>query len=317
VTDLKVISPLVDLQSYGMEPRLPEVCDASSMNDYLNCPSLYYHRHVLGLAAKGPEAPHFSWGTRWHDVLFTYYHEYSLNDALEVLIDDWPDTLGDLDPKARTLDRMLKIFPKYVEDIGIPAQKAWEVVRREQYFDVECPADNPDCPYPWKGCDLRWCGRMDKISELLRRKHDYVHDYKTTGYLHRHYFDSHKHGIQIPGYCWGASHLLGRLVRHARVDLLHCTKTQFKFEYRDFRYGDERIWEWLQNVKQVWAEIRGVFGLYSDQPELWIKNWNECKRLWDCPFVDVHHTVPLDDRETRMAVLEQDYIVDRWDPSHV
>ena len=156
---------------------------------------------------------------------------------------------------------------------------------------------------------------MDKIALLLRRKLDYVHDYKTTGYLTKHYFDSHKRGIQIPGYVWAASHLLGRVVHHARIDLLHCTKTQYKFEYRDFRYTDNWILEWLLNVKQIWDDIRRNFDLYSHHPEMWIKNWNECKRLWDCPFVDTHHIIPLDDRETRLADLEQNYIVDRWDPS--
>ncbi len=223
--------------------------------------------------------------------------------------------MDDLDPKARTLQRMCIIFPKYVKEIGAPAADLWSVLRREQYFDIECEEGSPDCPYPWGGCGFRWCGRMDKIAQLNRRSLPYVHDYKTTSYLYKNYFDSHKRGVQIPGYAWAASHLLGTIVKHARIDLLHCTKTQFKFEYRDFRYTDEWIWEWLQNVKQIWGDIQTNYSWYHDMPEKWIKNWNECKRLWDCPFVDNHHIIPMDEHETRLSDLEQNYVVDRWDPS--
>lgn len=305
------------LADYGLHPKLPEVPDSSMLNDFLNCESMFYHAHVLGLRKKGPVPAHFEWGTRWHNVMYTYYHDYDVSEALDVLVTDWPSCLDDLDPKNRTLDRMVTAFQRYVKERGEPERADWSILRREQYFDVECPEHNESCPFPWKGCGLRYCGRWDRVDTQLRSGNSYIRDYKTTSYLAADFYDKLRVGIQIPGYVWAQSHIIpDHPARRATIDVLHCTKTKLDIPLRrEFRYTDEELEEWVWNVKRIWAKILFMYEHFADNPDAWTKDWNECKRLWPCNFLSVHHTPDI--RDTRLRILSQDYKEDRWNPADI
>lgn len=291
--------------------KFPEVYDASMLKDFVNCPSMFYLRHVLGLRRRSAEERNdLNWGTRWHKLM-ELYHNHGINEAIAQGFNDWPVGLDHLDEKNRTLERMINLFQRYVERYHDQQSKITRNLRTEQYFEIHCPEDNPHCRFG--GCGLSWCGRMDRFVE--RRGKLVVWDYKTTGRMGRDYFESHENGFQLPGYVWAANHMTTERVDTAVLDVLYCLKASDDFFLRTFQYTDARLLEWRDNVKHWISRIDSYKAEWPRNPERWPKNWEECTRYYRCSFADVHFVAPV--RDTRLRILSEDYHEDRWDPSKV
>ena len=305
--------PLYNPEDYGFTPKRPEVFDSSMVNDFLSCPSKFYLRHVLGLRPSGPEPSYFAWGTRWHDVMFEWHNTFDVGKTLEVLHEGWPQELNEFDKKNRTEQRMESIFYSYAKRYAEQDVDDWETIRREMYFDVECPLDSTSCPlHDGRGCDLRWCGRLDRISRDHRGR-IYVWDYKTTSYKRADYYEQHKHGVQMPGYTWAAMHLTPEPVKGVYIDLLHTLKNEFNMERREIRFTRQHLLEWVHQARMIVGEMQEKLEQHLHNPQAWTKNWNHCSDYAGCMYRPVHFMAPIGD--VRWRALNDDYVVDRWDPA--
>lgn len=309
--DLPVFPADGGIEGLGeFNPVLPKVFDATMLSDFVNCPSLFYLRHVLGLRHRSKEEKNdLNWGKVWHRAQELYWG--TSPESVVEAFEGWPVGLDFSDPKNRTLERMALCITEYFERFSYNLAKA-KHVRSEQYFEVHCPENNPDCRFG--GCGLSWCGRIDRMVE--RRGKLLVWDYKTTGrYVNDDFFESYKNSFQIPGYVWAANHITTETVNDAVLDVFRCIKTQHEFYQRTFSYTDERILEWLYNTKYWVAQVHSMYERWKNEPEKWPKNWAECTRYYRCAFAAVHFTPPTRDDRTR--VLAADYEEHRWDPQHI
>lgn len=302
----------VALERYGLEAKAPAFYDASRLSDYANCPSLYYHRHILGRSLRGAQSAALSWGTKWHEAMYVLHESWDLEAALAEVEKNWPTVLNHQDPKNRTLDRMRTLLTEYYAKYQSFDRFEFKTLRREEYFEIQCDADS-DCPFG--GCDFSWCGRIDRIVEN-RRKRILILDFKTTSYLRNTYFVEQENGFQIPGYVWAGMHLTGggRMLG-AQIDLLHTIKNTNGFYRQEFRYPQSKIQEWLSNTKRYVEQVREMEARYLHDPEAWNKNWNHCDRFGGCQFKVIHHIAPISD--TRLRILEEDYEDQRWDPAAI
>lgn len=296
---------MIDLESYGLRAQRPEVIDSSMLKDFVDCPSKFYLRHILGLKrrVRDPqgEAP-LDWGTVWHRVMEAWRKTGDQIKALEQL-DPWPSTImAEVDTHGRSKERMARIFFDYVEKFAAQDEKDFDILRSEQFFDV------------WdEEAGLRWCGRIDGVERRKRTKRLQVRDFKTTSRMGSYYFEQFEHSFQIPGYVWGASRLVTETIEDVMIDALYTLKGSHQFFRRTFRYPTVRLEEWRRNVLLWMTQLNRLLDEELENPEAWQKNWNECTRYGICSFADVHFLPPVGD--TRLRVLSNDFIEDRWDPS--
>lgn len=306
------------LAKYGLEALRPEVIDSSMLRDFVDCPSLFYLKHVLGLRKRYRDptsSGNLDWGSCWHEVMFAFMEakDLGLDDrivkGLQAIEEHYPAYLTpDNDKVKRSKERMVEQFFAYVK-IWMRMEGEYEILRNEQYFDVYEPRIN-----------LRWCGRIDSIRRVLRNKKIRIWDYKTTKQMGDHFFDQFEVGFQFPGYVWAGSRLLTDEVNEITVDLMYTVTPGskvcpggFDFFHRTFRYDEHRLAEWERNVKMWVDRIMYLLDNHLYEPEMWSKNWNQCNRYGQCSFFSVHSMNPVG--EGRLLTLRDDYIVERWDPS--
>lgn len=301
----------IDFSRYGLNPRAPEVIDSSMLKDFLDCASMFYLRHVLGLRRKirsAADVAKFDWGTTWHKVLELYHAAKLAGEAepatraIRWLDENFPAAIRpDVDKHGRGKERMLLILVDYLTSVEPLLDNQYETIRTEQFFDVLDPETG-----------VRWAGRIDKISLLRSSGAPVLWDYKTTSAMQDTYFEGHEHGFQLPGYVWASNLIFSENVREIRLDVLHTLKASHKFYQRGFRYTPHHLAEWHSNVKRVLEQIHFLLTHHLEDPDAWTKNWQECTRYGFCPFTPVHFTAPIGD--TRLRILSDEYIEDRWDP---
>jgi len=300
----------MNLEKFGLHPKRIEVFDASMLSDFSQCRSKFYLKHILGLKPAMEMAnPNLMWGTIWHNLMFKWWANFNPEEAL-VALEDWPEYLLNADDKkGRTKDRMFICFEKYIEKWHRSDLKKMEVLRREQYFDIEC-GEEDDCPLG--GCGHRWCGRIDKLIRV--GTHLGPLDYKTTGALGRHYWERYKYSFQIPGYVWASVHLTNSEVRSAWLDVLYVLKGSEDFFRREFMYNSLYLSEWVHNTKKVVADATHLMDNYLDEPDAWAQNREHCTTYSLCEYADLHFT-PNFKGTARYLSMQQDFKEDRWDPS--
>lgn len=295
----------MNLQDYGLKPQRPEAIDASMLVDFMNCPSYFYLRHVLGLRSKRADAQReapLSWGTVWHRVMHVWRETQDPVKALSSL-DPWPPGLSaEADRHARSKARMAQIFFEYVEKFAERDRREFETLHSEQFFDVTDPTTG-----------LRWSGRFDGLERRRRNKRLVLWDYKTTSRMGERYFDQHEFSFQLPGYVWAINQLsTGEPVEEVMLDVLYTLKGSHEFFRRTFHYTAERLAEWRHNVQLILSRLYCLLDERLEEPEAWEKNWSWCTIYGLCAFAPVHFTTPS--RDTRLRILENDYVEDRWSP---
>lgn len=301
------------LEEFGLNPKAPVAYDSSMLKDFVDCPSKFYLRHILGLRRRHTDpkdSAKFDWGTCWHHVIEAYHRESdppeegNLVAALETLEDKYPEAITPASDKyKRSKERMIKQLFEY--DKRFKSQNSeLEILRHEQFFDVYNEEE-----------DLRWIGRIDSLRRRKRDGRIVVWDYKTSSSMGPLYFDQHELGFQFPGYVWAANQMFTEEVQEITVDVMYTISRSYDFFRRTFRYDAYRRKEWVNNVKMIVAEINRLVENHLYEPDKWIKNWNECTRYGRCSFFDVHNIHPKGD--TRLKILTNDYVEDRWDPRNL
>lgn len=297
------------LLQWGLEPKKVEVLDSSMVGDFVNCPSMFYLKHILGLRPNRFDASAniaLDWGTCWHKGMYAYYKEGiqgNLEAGLAAIADNFPDYITPQnDPKTkRSRDRMLKQLVAY-HNHWAEDNKHYEIIRSEQYFDVYSEEEA-----------IRWCGRMDSIRRKKSPSKIQVWDYKTTSAMGDRYFDQYELSFQFPGYTWASNLMMTEEVVELRMDVMYTLSASFDFFRKTFRYDAHRRKEFADNIKIILEQIYYLMEHHLYEPEKWYKNYQECTRYHTCMFFPVHNLHPKGD--TRLRVLSNDYHVDRWDPS--
>jgi len=294
------------LAQYNLTARAPGVIDSSMLKDFIDCPSMYYLRHVLGQRKKTFDVQYhgkFDWGTCWHKVL-ELYHKAGRDPiaGLQAIEAHYPEYLTPaVDKHNRSKERMIKQFFAYVEKWRTQDDE-WEILRSEQFFQLYDEEE-----------DFEWSGRMDNIRRNKHSKAVRVFDYKTASVMGGSYFTQHELGFQFPGYVWGADHIMTDSVCEITVDVMYTLSASFDFFRRTFRYQPAHMKEWRKNVKYWRDQLTFMLENHLHDPAAWGQNRNECTRYGPCLFLDVHSVVPT--RDTRLRLLQNDYMEDRWDPS--
>ena len=298
----------MDIRDHGFNPKRMEVLDSSRLKDFVDCPSKFYLRHILGLkpaVLDTQSESKFSWGTCWHKVLEVYFAEgRDKVAALKALDEEYPSYItADQDKFKRTKDRMIEAFFKYLDKWEENLNNL-EVLRNEQFFDQYSEDDG-----------LRWCGRIDSIRRRKTTGAIVVWDYKTSSAMGPLYFDQHEIGFQFPGYVWAANQMMGGEVNEITVDVLYMITRSMDLRQKTFRYDSSRIKEWVTNVKMWIDQIYRLQDAHLYNPNLWAKNWNECTRYGRCTYFDVHSITPRG--SARLNILTSGYKEERWEPSEV
>ncbi len=320
MTDLPVIvAPGQEiLEKYGLIPRRPPVLDASMLSTFMDCPSKFYLRYVLGLRPKRKDPTkdgNLDWGTCWHEAMFAFMEARgeTLKDrmaaGLGAIEEYYPEYLTpDSDRMKRSKMRMISQFFKYAEIWIHQKEPEVEILRNEQYFDVLDETTG-----------LRWCGRMDSIFRVLRNGKIRVRDYKTTKAMGPTFFDQFEISFQFPGYVWAAGQMMTDDVWEITVDVMYTISKELPpeqtFFERTFRYDQNRLTEWQRNVKRISDRIMLMLDEYLWQPEMWDKNWEDCTRYGKCRFFNVHSLNPRGDG--RLLDLRDNFEISRWDPSAI
>ena len=294
------------LDRYGLRPKRPEVIDSSMLKTFMDCPSKFYLRYVLGLIRAAPdhaEMAKFDWGTCWHHVMEAYYSNgYSLKDGLIALEQNYPNYIQPTTDKyKRSKDRMVEAFFAYA-DHWKSQNDEFDILRHEQFFDVYSEEE-----------DLRWAGRIDQIRRRIRNGHLRIWDFKTSSAMGPLYFTGHELGFQFPGYVWSGDQITpGEEVTEITVDVMYMVTAKFEFFRRTFRYDSFRKREWIHNVKSIIGRMERLLDEHLYNPGAWELNWNECTRYGACTYLGVHNSAPQSD--SRLRMLGNDFKVKRWDP---
>lgn len=298
------------LARYNLEPRPPEVIDSSMLGAFMDCPSLFYLRYVLGLRPKYQDptkAGNLDWGSCWHEVMFAFMDTVGDWDdrivaGLTALDEHYPAYLvPEVDKVNRSKQRMIEQFFAYVNEWK-REEPNYDILRNEQYFDV---FDDR--------IGLRWCGRIDSIRRIRRNGKVRVWDYKTTKAMGETYFDQFRVSFQFPGYVWAARHMTTEEIWEITVDVMYTVSKKFDFFQRTFRYDQFRLGEWERNVKRIVDRMMYLLDRHLYEPEMWDKNWKECTRYGSCSFFKTHSLNPRGDN--RLTDLRDNFVVERWDPS--
>lgn len=314
--DLSVVkeTPQDLLLRYGLIPKAPPVIDASMLSTFMDCPSKFYLRYVLGLRPRRKDPTkdgNLDWGTCWHETMFAFMEavggtlEERMVAGLTAIEEYYPAYLTpEVDKVKRSKDRMIKQFFAYAEQ-WLKKEKDYEILRNEQYFDVLDEETG-----------LRWCGRIDSIRKVIRNSKIRVWDYKTTKQMGPTYFDQFEISFQFPGYVFSSDLMMTDDVREITIDVMYTTSKLFEVGIeRTFRYDEFRMAEWKHNVKINVDRIHSMLDKYLYNPEMWEKNWGDCTRYGKCRFFTVHSLNPRG--EGRLLELRDNFEVSRWDPSAV
>jgi len=302
----------MNLKDYGLTPTFPPVLDATMVKDFMFCPSYFYLRRVLGLVKKKYdliEDAGRDWGSMWHKLLETYNGSIAngmsvaeATDAALVHLSPWPNSLvGETDRHGRTQMRMAEIFFNYIETFGVQDLKVYTPVAAEHFFDTFD-----------EEFGIRWAGRIDRV--VRKGQKIILWDYKTTAWMTKYYFEQHEFSFQIPGYVRAVAGMLTEPVNDVIVDVLYTLKNKHEFFRRSIPISPQRLTEWGTNVRNILNYMYYLRDNHLEEPEAWVKNWNHCT-MWNraCTFADIHWIDPQP--TTRLRILAEDYIVDRWDPS--
>lgn len=289
-----------------LEPKAPECIDSSMLSDYMNCPSYFYLRHVLGLRRKMKESDlavndYFGWGGTWHLAQEVYAKNRNLGEAVEFLEKNFPPHI---DPKRdkykRSKDRMMRMMIEYDAQFR-GTDEIYEILRTEQFFDVFFESYN-----------FRWSGRIDQIRRNLVTGKILVWDFKTTSRMGVTYFPRLRRSFQFPGYVCAANEFTTEPVQNIMADVAYCITSKEEFYRQEFQYLPVEQEEWKANTLMIVEEMWDMLDRHLEEPEKWRKNYNDCNRFRECMFFPVHDTPPIGD--TRLQILRSQYEVERWNP---
>lgn len=301
--------------------------DNFMLSMHQTCPAKYdlRIRHEWQIRRKSPA---LGFGSAFHSGLAEWYRGNGIAAAINAIESVWSDAIPTDD--HRTLEKCKRTFIEYCQ--AYPHEN-WLVIGGpdsplvETPFTVETgmflPCDDLTCIgsqniAPGSEAATRdKCGvcRADRepieYGGILDLGVDfsgmvYVVDHKTTSMMGPLYFNQFKPNNQMTGYIWGCAQLSGKRVAGAIINAVCITrggKVDFKRNITTRTQTD--IDTWLRDVYAEACDIR-----YHERTGHWPMRTNACMQYGMCEFHSVH---VLSHPREQLAILEQDYIKDRWD----
>ena len=155
------------------------------------------------------------------------------------------------------------------------------------------------------GDDLLWCGHLDAAVEY--RKSNYVMDQKTTGSaLGPYFFDQFNPDVQMGGYSWAGSIILGSPVKGVIIDAASILVGGTNYRRGFVHYSAPLLAEWHDMTRRTIEDARE-----STAKQDFRMNRASCGNYGGCQFRNVCNRIP----EHRDRVLRTDFTQGvRWDP---
>ena len=259
------------------------ILNQSRIQQYANCPRLFYWGFVENLAPDRPNM-NFEIGSATHEALalLATSDDYPLEDAVaeakKRLVRDLPKRRLPGDEEAiEVADRMVeKLVRGYVAHYGRHQQ--FKSIGNEVAGTVEIGENT--------GHFLRF--RIDKIVNW--RGSLWILDHKTTAKMDMREVSKYQMSFQMQAYVYAVTKYLGVRVNGVVVDML--VKTQIpQYHQEVYAYTDESLAEWEHDFVQYANEIQArkdAMKHYVDagkDPKLvWRKNTGHCFNYGTCTF---------------------------------
>lgn len=269
--------------------------DYTMTADFLTCRRLYHYRHNLGYRLKRP-ATALSFGAAIGKALDSWYVDKDVKKAVEVFKGSYVEDLEVDDKRTHQMGEwILKNYHTHYQDAPI------ELIHTEMTFKQPLPNSN------------NWIGRVDKVIKWTGATLGL--DHKTTSQLGAQFFNFAQPNLQFPGYMW-ALKKVGYDVNGFVVDAILVAKGLLPGKGKNnnltpllrdvFYYTPSMLNEWLESVLHIQADIKRC-----EESGVWCPNFNACvTKYGDCEY----RRVCKEDGELRQRILDQDYVVEFWDP---
>lgn len=281
-------------------PVINRPIDNTAMSAYMTCPREF---KLAILDGWRPKVKHqaLNFGSFWHRLLETHYKSGGDKDAVAETFTKYQHEVPNTGSDYRTAQRALIEYERY---------------RKEYPPTIDCrdTVGFPDNPMVEISTAVynetighEYAGKIDRI--IVVDGLGYIEDHKTTSRLDKHYFKQYENSNQMMGYVWVANQIVPDIkIAGVRINAAHILKSKSNFIRHIVTYSDSRIKEWERNTA-VWMQ-RMKDSITNDEFPAHFGN-NGCRRMFGrCKFFDVCGTSEV----IRQKVLEQEFVVDHWDP---
>jgi len=274
------------------------IIDNFALTMFQACPRKYFMRMREGWTARRKSAA-LGFGGAVHEGLATWYRTGNKVEALSAINAAWPDNspVDDYRDKRKCIEVMTDYLREYPAEnfvvVGAP-----DSPMIEKSFTIDTGLTLED------GEPIEYGGIFDGLVEFSGSV--FVLEHKTTSQLGKTYFYQFRPNNQVSGYVWAASKLSGRNVGGAIINAIGVYKSSpTKFERNITSRTPAEISEWLLNVKNTCEMIRAC-----ERSERWPMFTQSCTMYGRCDF---HSVCVLPHAPERQKMLEQDYMMERWE----
>lgn len=294
------------------------VWDYTTIDQFLRCRKKYYWRMVRDLNPI-TISPALSFGKMVHLSLEKYYKEGY--DAAVAVWEGYQDREGD---ELRTRANGLKLMETYAR---VYKNCPFKVLDVEVGFAV--PVYNPTdtcvncngvlleeenccilCKYPKS---ILYGGRIDAIIEWDSQL--FALEHKTTSILGYSYFEQFRPNMQVDGYVYAVSQLMGKKCQGAVINALEpwkevkrvtdkTKKPEDHFARKPVMRSDEELKDWSLEVNQIVCDI-----LKTEKDHRFYKTKSACFQYnYSCPYKQL--CLYGDDER----LVKKDYEISKWEP---
>jgi hypothetical protein len=299
-----------DRWKVGLPLYPPEaVTDNSTRSEYMRCMRLGFYRYGLRRGFDGKNFP-IQYGLAYHkyrELIENLMRERNTGISYEIheeasieAVKGWEDPPLGHRHEYLDLARLAHAFESARKRIEMEqAGRTIVVTRSEDSFDLEFPFGVcKSCGWAYLDGDfcsrceensvdqLRHGGRVDQFIEF--NSNLYIRDWKTTGYMSKHYDKKFDPNAQIQGYVWAGSQLSGRKFQGALIETVYNTKTRGPEIHQHFvDFSNGQMEQWLasqmmheQYIRSSWARVEELGYLAFPQ------NTAACTSMGLCRFRD-------------------------------
>lgn len=292
--------------------------DNTVVSAYSECERKAYYSYWLHRKHKGLQRAPLSYGTSFHKGKEAYFKSGGDMDLVAYAIHhSWEDHGNPED--HRTPERCVTAFHEWVERWGGSFEAEQQGWGRTLGYP-EAPMIEIITELTWEGALHPYTVKIDRIFE--HQGLIYVEDTKTSSQLGPQFFKQFSPSSQMMGYAWVAGLLTGLPIAGVRVDAHGILKTQNKFERQTIPYNPDLLYEAMNgNYNALVKRIDYSCSLLSEDGSLdetdpllleaFPHRFNACAgKYGQCKFADVCTMAP----RLRQQVLDQDFIVEPWNP---
>ena len=269
--------------------------DNFQIEQFSTCPRKFYYRVHKGYTTKHRGAA-LGFGVTLHEGLREWYTSKNFDLACDAMKAVWQDTVED---DYRTFARAVAVLEEYTRYYDSELLKIVHNDDNHPMLEITFQVDT--------GRGFIYTGIFDGLMTINGEY--FVFEHKTTSQLGAQYFRQYKPNGQVTGYMWAASRIFGKPVVSAMINAIGVLKTQTKLDRHITTRTPEETDEWLDNVCAVHDEI-----VRCETADEWPQRTVNCiGKYGACEFHDI---CALSSPENRARLLDQDYVIEPWDPEH-